>query len=79
MAVSEVGRTATGFSKSDFPPLVTQATSAAKPSTCSFSRSKLSWLMKMGKYALRTLRVLICESNQSFMDSQMAYEEGSRM
>jgi hypothetical protein len=79
MAVSEVGRTATGFSKSDFPPFVTQATSAAKPSTCSFSRSRLSALMKMGKYALRTLSVLIWLSNQALIDSQMAYEEGSRI
>jgi hypothetical protein len=79
MAVSEVGRTATGFSRSDFPPFVTHATSAANPSTCSFSRSKLSALMKMGKYALRTLSVLIWLSNQDLMFSQMAYEAGSRM
>jgi hypothetical protein len=72
MAVSEVGRTAIGFSRSDFPPFVTQATSAAKPSTCSFSLSRLSELMKMGKYALRTFRVLIWLSNHSLIDSQMA-------
>jgi hypothetical protein len=33
----------------------------------------------MGKYALRTLSVLICESNQALIDSQMAYDEGSRI
>lgn len=45
----------------------------------SFSRSRLSAEMNMGKYAFLTLIVLICSSNQAFMLSHIAYEAGSRM
>jgi hypothetical protein len=37
MIVSDVGRIAIGSFKSVVPDLVTQATSGANPSTCSFS------------------------------------------
>ena len=49
MMVSEVGLIAIGSSKSDEPDLVTQATSAEKPSTWSFSVSRALLLTNIGK------------------------------
>lgn len=49
MIVSEVGRIATGSCNSEEPLRVTQATSGAKPATCSFSFSKAPWETKIGK------------------------------
>lgn len=40
MMASDVGRTAMGSSSSSPPPIVTQAHSGEKPSTCSFSFSR---------------------------------------
>ena len=49
MTVSDVGRIATGFSSSDLPARVTQATSGAKPSMWSFSFSSTSEETNSGK------------------------------
>ena len=49
MIASEVGRIASGSSSSAPPPIVTQAHSGEKPSTCSFSRSSRLFGMNSGK------------------------------
>ena len=64
MTVSLVGRMAMGVSRSDCPLFVTQATSAANPSTWSFSFSRADLGTKMGKYVFRTPSFLISASNQ---------------
>ena len=46
---SEVGRMASGSSSSSPPPIVTQAHSGEKPSTCSFSFSRKLLGMSSGK------------------------------
>ncbi len=46
---SEVGRMARGSSSSSPPPMVTQAHSGEKPSTCSFSFSRKLLGMSRGK------------------------------
>ena len=61
-----------GRSRSDDPDLVTQATSAAKPSTWSFSVLSLDSVMKSGKYAFWTPLSLILASNQAWMPSHTA-------
>jgi hypothetical protein len=42
---------AIGSARSDFPDLVTQATSGENPSTCYFSTSSLLLETNIGKYA----------------------------
>ena len=73
MIASEVGRTAIGSSSSAPPPIVTQAHSGEKPSTCSFSRSSRLFGMKSGKYALTCPVSLILRSMSRCMCSQIAY------
>lgn len=51
MIVSLVGLIAMGSARSLFPDLVTQATSAAKPSTWSFSVYNDFFETNIGKYA----------------------------
>src|SRR6266511_2125623 len=46
---SDVGRIASGSSSSEPPPIVTQAHSGEKPSTCSFSFSRKLLGMKSGR------------------------------
>ena len=50
MIVSDVGLIAIGISNSDYPDLVTQATSGEKPSTWSFSFSNAALETNIGKY-----------------------------
>ena len=54
MTVSDVGRTAIGFSSSDCPLRVTHATSGANPSTWSFSAVSARSDTNSGKYAFST-------------------------
>lgn len=49
MMVSEVGLIARGSLRSFLPYFVTQATSASKPSTCSFSLLSYAGQMNIGK------------------------------
>tara|TARA_B110000285_G_C15031559_1_gene567049 strand:- start:63 stop:212 length:150 start_codon:yes stop_codon:yes gene_type:complete len=49
MMVSDVGLIAIGISNSDYPDLVTQATSGENPSTCSFSFSRAALDTNIGK------------------------------
>jgi len=49
MIVSEVGLIAIGTSNSDYPDLVTHATSGENPSRCSFSFSRAAYETNIGK------------------------------
>lgn len=55
---------------------VTQATSAANPSICAFSRSSTSWETNMGKEQFLTPRPFIFVLNHCCISSQMKYEAG---
>jgi len=56
-----------------------ELTSAAKPSTWSFSVFSDSSVMKMGKYAFLTPIALIFPSNQEWICSHTPYAQGRRM
>ena len=70
---SLVGRTARRSCNFSVPPWVTQATSGAKPSTCSASRSSRLSGISMGKYTFSWPVALKRASISSLMRSQMAY------
>ncbi len=72
MSVSEVGRTASGSGNVSPPPTVTTASSGAKPSTCSRSRSRNDMGMNIGNAAFRCPVALKRRSSACWMFSQMA-------
>lgn len=75
MTASEVGRTATGTSSSLSPALVTQASSGANPSTCSFSFSSDLDDRNMGKLASSTPIRAILSWNHARIVFQMYIDD----
>jgi hypothetical protein len=79
MTVSDVGRMATGSAISDPPHLVTHATSGAKPSTWSFSRSSAPLGIRRGKYAFCTPDARMRSFSHACTSSHTRYDHGRRM
>ena len=71
MIVSDVGRMTSGSSSSLPPAWVTTASSGAKPSTCSFSRSMKLIGISSGKYAFSCPVALNMSSRARCMSSQI--------
>ncbi len=76
MIVSLVGRMARRSSSFLSPPCVTQATSGAKPSTCSASFKKSDSGISSGKYMFEWPVALIMASRASRMFSHRANPYG---
>ncbi|TMD08865.1 MAG: hypothetical protein E6J02_03850 [Chloroflexi bacterium] len=76
MIVSLVGLTTSGTARSSLPPRVTQATSGAKPWTCSASFMKTSSGIKSGKIQFSWPVSAIRSSKARRMASQVAVPRG---